>query len=134
MINKISAWFKQSAMALSVSLVAAIACVYAPGVFAAAGGSQTVGDLASNVTGSFSNLAKLITAISYIAGFGFVLGSMFQFKAHKEMPQQNPVGKPIAMFALGAILIFLPAMFGVAEQTIFGGTAQTAGPLGTPTF
>ena len=51
----------------------------------------TVGSMASHITGSFENLAKLITASSYLAGLGFSIGAIMKFKQHKDNPTQIPV-------------------------------------------
>jgi intracellular multiplication protein IcmD len=93
----------------------------------------SLGGIAKNITGSFQNLAKLITAGSYIAGFGFSLGAILKFKQHKDNPQQIPIGTPIAMLFVAAALIFLPTIFGTANQTIFGGSGVIGGVSGVAT-
>lgn len=95
---------------------------------------QTIGSLASNVTASLSNLAKLITAGAYVAGFGFAIGAILKFKAHKDNPTQIPVGTPIALIFIAAALIFLPSIFGVAGQTLFGSTSGQGGVSGVSKF
>jgi intracellular multiplication protein IcmD len=69
--------------------------------------------------GSLSSLAKLITAGSYVAGFGFALGAIMKFKAHKDNPTQVPVGTPIALIFIAAALIFIPAILSSSGATIF---------------
>jgi intracellular multiplication protein IcmD len=93
----------------------------------------SIGAIASNITKSFGALAKLITAGSYIAGFGFSLGAILKFKQHKDNPQQIPIGTPIAMLFVAAALIFLPTIFGTANQTIFGGSGVIGGTGGVAT-
>ena len=44
----------------------------------------TVGNMASEITGSFVNLTKLITAGSYLAGLAFAIGAIMKFKQHKD--------------------------------------------------
>lgn len=90
-----------------------------------------LGSVASTLTGSFANLAKLITAGAYMAGIGFAMASMLKFKAHKDNPTQIPIGTPIALLFIGAALIFLPNIFGIAGNTIFGGTSGAGGVTGT---
>ena len=89
-----------------------------------------LGSVASTLTQSFSNLAKLITAGAYMAGIGFAMASMLKFKAHKDNPTQIPIGTPIALLFIGAALIFLPNIFGIAGNTIFGGTGGAGGVYG----
>ena len=95
---------------------------------------DTLGTVAGNLTGSFGNLAKLITAGAYMAGIGFTMAAMLKFKAHKDNPTQIPIGTPIALLFIGAALIFLPNIFSIAGNTIFGGTGGAGGITGTTGF
>lgn len=97
---------------------------------ASADDKATLGSVASTLTGSFANLAKLITAGAYMAGIGFAMASMLKFKAHKDNPTQIPIGTPVALLFIGAALIFLPNIFGIAGNTIFGGTGGAGGVYG----
>ena len=91
----------------------------------AVAGNMTVGAMASSITSSFTNLTKLITAGSYLAGLGFSIGAIMKFKQHKDNPTQIPIGTPIA-------LLFLPSILGVTGATMFGSSGgKTAGPTGT---
>ena len=51
-----------------------------------------IGTLASSVTSSSDDLAKVITAGSEAAGVGFEAASILKFKTHKDNPTQIPVG------------------------------------------
>ncbi|HEX3583556.1 MAG TPA: type IV secretion protein IcmD [Thermoanaerobaculia bacterium] len=98
----------------------------------ASSSSMSAGDLAEQINGSFTNLTKLITAGSYIAGLGFSIGAIMKFKQHKDNPTQVPIGTPIALVFIAAALLFLPTILGVAGTTMFGGSGGTvAGPTGT---
>ena len=99
---------------------------------AAAAEAMTLGDMASQVTGSFNSLTRLITAASYLAGLGFAIGAIMKFKAHKDNPTQITVGTPIALVFIAAALLFLPSILDMAGATMFGsGGADTAGATGT---
>ena len=99
---------------------------------AAAAASLTVGNMASSIYGSFTNLAKLITAGSYLAGLGFSVGAIMKFKAHKDNPTQIPIGTPVALVFISAALLFLPTILGIAGATMFStGGGKTAGPEGS---
>lgn len=100
---------------------------------ALAGSTQnlTVGDMASEITSSFSQLTKLITAGSYLAGLAFSIGAIMKFKQHKDNPTQIPIGTPIALVFIAAALLFLPTILGVAGFTMFGSAGSVAGPSGT---
>jgi intracellular multiplication protein IcmD len=98
----------------------------------AAASTSTIGGMASQITASFTNLAKLITAGSYLAGLGFSIGAIMKFKQHKDNPTQIPIGTPIALVFIAAALLFLPSILGVAGATMFGSSGgSTAGPTGT---
>lgn len=117
-----------------------IAMFIAAGAFlflgsAEAAGDASIGAIAKNVTGSMSDIAKLITAGSYVAGFGFAVGAILKFKAHKDNPTQIPVGTPIALIFIAAALIFLPQIFGTTGKTLFGASgAAVGGTSGVDTF
>jgi intracellular multiplication protein IcmD len=93
----------------------------------------SLGTMASTITGSFTNITKLITAGSYLAGLGFSIGAIMKFKQHKDNPTQIPIGTPIALVFIAAALLFLPSILGVTGTTMFGSSsaAKTAGPTGT---
>ena len=93
--------------------------------------AETIGQVATRVTGSFRSLAKLITAAAYIAGLGFAVGAVLKFKQHKDNPTQIPIGTPVALIFIAAALIFLPTLFSVTGVTVFGSGAKVGGPSGT---
>lgn len=95
----------------------------------AANSGQSIGSVASELTGSFEALAKLITAGAYLGGLAFAIGSIMKFKQHKDNPTQVPIGTPIALLLIAAALLFLPSILGVAGQSLFGG-GSVAGASG----
>ena len=110
--NKIKRWSK-----FGFFLAIAGVCFYAG--YASAQEATTIGKVAEHITGSFKQIGKLMFAVSYLAGFGFVIAGIFKFKQHKDNPTQIPMGTPIAMVLIGVALIFLPSMIGPAGRTIF---------------
>ena len=56
-----------------------------------------IGSVAANVRSNLGDIAKLITAASYVAGMAFAVGAIVKFKAHKDNPQQIPIGTPIGI-------------------------------------
>lgn len=98
---------------------------------AAAASGVSLGDMASTIAKSFTSLAKLITAGSYLAGLGFSVGAVMKFKQHKDNPTQIPIGTPIALVFIAAALLFLPSILGITGVTMFGTSGgSTAGPGG----
>lgn len=93
--------------------------------------TMTLGDMASQVTQSFENLTRLITAASYLAGLGFAIGAIMKFKAHKDNPTQITVGTPIALVFIAAALLFLPSILDMTGTTMFGTDKATSSYRGT---
>ncbi|STY30366.1 protein IcmD (DotP) [Legionella wadsworthii] len=123
-VNKtvFSSWFSSIACLTFLTLVSQDV---------AASGVLSLGEMAETITGSFTNLAKLITAGAYLAGLGFSIGAIMKFKQHKDNPTQIPIGTPIALIFISAALLFLPSILGVTEVTMFGDAGgKTAGPTG----
>ena len=102
-------------------------------VFAAASGTG-IGAVAAAATSNLANIAKLITAASYVAGMAFAVGAIVKFKAHKDNPAQVPLGGPIVMLFVGAALIFIPSVYKVSGTTLFGGSGVVAGVSGITSF
>lgn len=92
-----------------------------------------VGGVAAQVTTNLGNIARLITAASYVAGMAFAVGAIVKFKAHKDNPTQIPIGQPIALLFIGAALIFIPSVFKVAGGTLFQ-SGKVAGISGVTSF
>jgi len=109
--------------------VLSISCVFVS--VALGDDQQTIGTVASNIQGSFDNIAKLITGAAYVAGFGFAVASILKFKAHKDNPTQVPVGTPIVLLFISVALIFLPTLFKVGGQTVFGSSKVAGTTAGT---
>lgn len=93
--------------------------------------AESLGTMASALTSTFTSVGNAITALSYIAGLGFAIAAILQFKQHKENPSQTPVGKPISQVLIAAALLFLPSMFSAVGNTIFASGGTTAGAGGT---
>ncbi|GAB4222673.1 MAG: type IVB secretion system protein IcmD/DotP [Gammaproteobacteria bacterium] len=119
---------KQKFMGIVKKSTGFLACLLLVGV--ASAGFATISGVAQNVTSTLGSVARLITAISYIAGLGFAVGAILKFKAHKDNPTQIPIGTPFALLFVAGALLFLPTILGVTGATLFRGQAQTGGPSG----
>lgn len=93
-----------------------------------------IGSVAATVTSNVGNIAKLVTAASYVAGMAFAIGAIVKFKAHKDNPTQIPISTGIVLLFVGAALIFIPTVFKVSGSTLFGSSGQVAGVSGITTF
>jgi len=125
MIKSLNIDYRSSIRALMMVMVAMSALVAFDAMAA-----KSAGDIAESVTDTFSNLAKMITGASYIAGLGFMIGAILKFKQHKDNPTQIPVGTPVALLFVAAALVFMPSVIGSAGQTVFGGEQSAAGSGG----
>jgi intracellular multiplication protein IcmD len=106
-----------------VLCVLAMGCFYAAFAFAAVSG---VSGMASQLKGALSPMAKLVSGASVVAGFGFALGAIFKFKAHKDNPQQIPIGTPIALLFIAVALLYMPFLFTRLGYQTFGSGASAA--------
>jgi intracellular multiplication protein IcmD len=102
-----------------------ILLILAP-VIVAAEQHQDVSTVATNVTTHVNAIANLLSISSYIAGVGFALSGILQFKTHKENPQQVPLSKPVMMIIIAAALLFLPTVLTIAGNSLFGNNATSA--------
>lgn len=96
---------------------------------AIASGSD-VAAVATTLTNEINAVDKLLSVTAYVAGVGFALGGILQFKAHKENPQQTPLSKPVVMIVVAACLLFLPTILSIAGASIFGSSATSAASAG----
>ncbi len=92
--------------------------------------ATSIGGIAANITGSYTNIGKLMAGTAYLAGIGFAIAGIFKFKQHRDNPTQIPLGTPLAMVVIGALLVFLPSIFAPAGATIFGGSRTAGGFTG----
>lgn len=82
--------------------------------------------MATSITTQAKSVATLLNVASYVAGVGFALAGILQFKAHKENPQSTPLSKPVVMIVVAACLLFLPTIMNIAGSSLFGSSGQQA--------
>ncbi|WP_019215449.1 hypothetical protein [Legionella tunisiensis] len=80
----------------------------------------TLGEMSDSITQNFESLERLIGAAAYIAGLAFSVCAIMKFKQHKDNPMRIPIGTPISLVFIGAILLFLPSLLEIIEATMFG--------------
>lgn len=90
---------------------------------AAAAGANNFGNIASNITGSVSELPGLISALSYL--FGVLLGvlGVMKIKDHVENPSQTPLKDGAIRLAAGGALFALPIILEAMSETVDQGGA-----------
>lgn len=110
-------------------LLGLISCI-ALSIYASSVGADDVSALAESIGKQATSIAKLMSIAAYVAGVGFALGGILQFKAHKDAPQQTPLSKPVVMIVVAACLLFLPTILTIAGESLFGSSKQSAAKAG----
>jgi intracellular multiplication protein IcmD len=68
---------------------------------------QSFGEIASNLFGNVLDIRGIVRAICIITGAALVLGSIFQYKKHRNNPSEVPLSTPIMTLLAGLALIAL---------------------------
>lgn len=118
-----SKWINSKNLTKAGGMILTLAAVFFAGTVMAQT-TQTIGNLATNLTATFQSIGELIIGIAFVGGLGFTMAAIFKFKQHKDNPTQIPLGTPIAMLAIGIVLIFLPSLIAPAGTSFFGTSAQ----------
>jgi uncharacterized membrane-anchored protein len=92
--------------------------------FAAISNGSTIGTIANNLNTSLSGVVNLVQGVAYTAGFVLGITALFQFKAHKDNPQQTPLSKPIVSIFLSALMLYLPTFIDSGAQSVWGAGAN----------
>lgn len=82
-------------------------------------GADSLGQVADNLMGPLAGLGRIVNAICFIAGVGFLLGGIVQYRYHRENPQQVRLGTPLVLLFLGICLIAIPAIAMYSEAGKF---------------
>lgn len=90
-------------------------------VFAASTGIEGI---VEKVTTSLTSVVQLVSMVAYVAGFMFILAAVMKFKQHKDNPTQVPVGTPVSMLVMGAVLMFAGNFIRPLGESIFGADAE----------
>jgi len=80
-------------------------------------GGDGIGGIATKVTDTLASVGKMMVAISYLAGFGFLTFGVLKFKQHKDNPTQVTLGTPIVMTLIGAVLVFIGGFIAPLGET-----------------
>lgn len=95
----------------------------------------TVGQIANNLSCSLFNLTgTLIIGGAYLTGIVIFISAVFKFKQYKDNSTQIPIGTAFALFGMSVVLIFLPGLYSMSGQTLFGSDAETYGYYGSDIF
>jgi len=92
-------------------------------------GGQNFQSMLVNLSRSYPDLWRLLTATAYILGFAMALRALFYLKVYGVMrtmtSSQSSIKTPVALLFASTMLIASPTAFNVVNMTFFG----TASPL-----
>lgn len=86
----------------------------------AAGAATSLSGVASNVSSSVGELAKILVDLALVAGIGFVMASFFKMHQHKLNPTQVPISQGITLLLIGSGLMLIPWLIPIAAKAILG--------------
>jgi hypothetical protein len=111
-------------MTLVKMLLSGLASLWASQSFAS---SQTIGDLAVNLTNQMPPYTTMISGFAYIMGTAFVISGALKIKQHRESPQSAPaMGGPLFV-AMGVLLVYLPSTVSYLFVSVFGSAESVTG-------
>lgn len=84
----------------------------------AADTAKDIGGIAGNVTTTLFSIGKLMVAVAYVAGFGFLMFGVLKLKQHRDNPSQIPLGTPIVMILIGVVLVFIGGFIAPLGETL----------------
>lgn len=72
----------------------------------------------SNVlTDAAGGLGRVMYGISFVAGVGFLLAGLLQYKHHRDNPQMVRISTVLTYFALGLALVALPFIAMISDAS-----------------
>ncbi len=91
------------------------------GILLIAGTAQavTLGEMSAYLLRPTEGLAKVMHAISYIAGAALLMMAAVQYKAHRDNKQQVRLSTPVVFLFLGLVFVFLPFLSNLSESSQF---------------
>lgn len=102
-----------------ITLTGIVGMLFA-GATLAAGDTVTLSSIQTTISSSVVNIAKILTAVSVIAGIGFIMAAFFKFHQHKLNPTQVPMSQGITLVLIGAGLTVFPFLIQPTTQAVFG--------------
>ena len=111
---------RRSMMRILKFLTGMALTLFAAQVFADGASAPTdFTSLVTNVqTDVLKPLMQVVVALSYVSGVGFCVGGIFKLKAHKDNPQQVPIGPALFLLGVGIALFFIPSLIELAGKSI----------------
>lgn len=70
--------------------------------------SETLGSLANTLSAPVDLFTGIIYKICYVIGFVLIIGSILQYKRHRDNPNEVRLSQPVMLLLLGIIIAILP--------------------------
>ena len=84
----------------------------------------TAGEIIINIGNNMGDVLNLIIGVAYMLGVVLIASALFKFRRlsdyQRGMFQPQEMMSPFVNLAIGAGLIWLPAMFSATSETLFG--------------
>jgi hypothetical protein len=71
-------------------------------------GNTSLGEVADNLSAPISVLHMLIEWACYVIGVAFIIGSVMQYRIHRQNPKLTPLFTPIMMLLVGLVIVLIP--------------------------
>lgn len=102
-------------------------------VYAASGDLTAGGDLSDwlyHISTQIPALIKLLVAVAYVSGFGFIVGAIMKVRrvaqSQTMMSMQESIAGPLIHIMVGVVLIYFASFVRVGSETLFGADAAIA--------
>ncbi len=86
----------------------------------------SIGGIANNINNSVSGVQLLVQGGAFLIGVCLVVAGLLKLKAHKENPQQTPLGLAMVFLVVGALLTAIPSVLLTLQYTVWNGQQNTA--------
>ncbi|OGT38590.1 MAG: hypothetical protein A3F12_06865 [Gammaproteobacteria bacterium RIFCSPHIGHO2_12_FULL_38_14] len=123
MIKKVvSCFFKKHAAKILSSVLAGFSLLFtASGAFAQ--DTFSAEDMLANFAKNIPNLMRMVTALAYVMGMGFILKGILALKEYGEsrsmMSQGTSLKGPMIFLTVGTLLLYLPTSMQVGLSTFW---------------
>jgi len=75
-----------------------------------------IGDVSKNILGLASGITDVIFKLCYVIGIALFVGSLMQFKEHRDRPANVRISQPLMMLVFGFAIIMLPILASFSES------------------
>jgi hypothetical protein len=69
--------------------------------------NESIGDVASNIVSGEINIRTILQDICIITGVSFILGSIVQYRKHRQNPSEVTLSTVIVTFIIGVLVLLM---------------------------